>query len=187
MTFGPLPRVSVFRMASRYPSQPWLYFPRHFPRNLRLRRLLPSRWWRVKAQALSAIPHILILADTGGSNGAQRGAWKQEIQRQLCDGLGLRVTVSHYPSGASKWNPIEHRLFSQISKNWEAEPLDSYEKALKFIRTTTTTTGLKMTAHLDTTYYPTGIKVSKRDLAHSHPAEAGPAKMELHDLTANVN
>ena len=67
--------------------------------------------------------------------------------------------------GASKWNPIEHRLFSQISRNWQAEPLDSYEKALKFIRTTTTTTGLKVTARLDTTYYPTGVKVSKRDLA----------------------
>ena len=65
----------------------------------------------------------------------------------------------------SKWNPIEHRLFSQISKNWEAEPLDSYEKALKFIRATTTTTGLKVTARLDKTYYPTGVKVSKRDLA----------------------
>jgi hypothetical protein len=108
---------------------------------------------------------MLILADTGGSNGAQRGAWKQEIQRQLCDGLGLSVTVSHYPSGASKWNPIEHRLFSQISRNWAAEPLDSYEKALKFIRTTATTTGLKVTAHLDTTFYPTGVKVSKQELS----------------------
>ena len=80
---------------------------------------------------------------------------------------GSCVTVSHYPSGASKWNPIEHRLFSQISRNWAAEPLDSYEKALKFIRTTTTTTGLKVTAHLDTTFYPTGVKVSKRELANS--------------------
>jgi hypothetical protein len=66
--------------------------------------------------------------------------------------------------GASKWNPIEHRLFSQISRNWQAEPLGSYEKALKFIRTTTTT-GLKVTARLDTTYYPPRVKVSKRDLA----------------------
>jgi hypothetical protein len=66
---------------------------------------------------------------------------------------------------ASKWNSIEHRLFNQISRNWEAEPPDSYEKALKFIRTTTTTTGLKVTARLDTPYYPTGVKVSKRDLA----------------------
>jgi hypothetical protein len=124
------------------------------------------RWWQIEGhKRYPQSRHILILADTGGSNGAQRGAWKQELQRQLCDGLGLRVTVSHYPSGASKWNPIEHRLFSQISRNWEAEPLDSYEKALKFIRTTTTTTGLKVTARLDTTYYPTGVKVSKRDLA----------------------
>ncbi len=80
-------------------------------------------------------------------------------------GSGLRVTVSHYPSGASKWNPIEHRLFSQISRNWAAEPLDSYEKALKFIRTTTTTTGLKVTAQLDTAYYATGIKPSKAELS----------------------
>src|ERR1039457_4788526 len=109
--------------------------------------------------------HILTLADTGGSNGAQRGAWKQEIQRQLCDGLGLRVSVSHYPSAASKWTPIEHRLFSQISRIWAAEPLDSYEKALKFIRTTTTNTSLKVTAHLDTAEYPTGVKPSKAELS----------------------
>jgi hypothetical protein len=124
------------------------------------------RWWQLEGhKRYPQSRHILILADTGGSNGAQRGAWKQELQRQLCDGLGLSITVSHYPSGASKWNPIEHRLFSQISRNWEAEPLDSYEKALKFIRTTKTTTGLKVTARLDTTDYPTGVKVSKRDLA----------------------
>jgi hypothetical protein len=124
------------------------------------------KWWLQEGRKrYPQSRHILILADTGGSNGAQRGAWKQEIQRQLCDGLGLCVTLSHYPSGASKWNPIEHRLFSQISRNWAAEPLDSYEKALKFIRTTTTTTGLKVTAHLDTTYYPTGVKVSKAELS----------------------
>jgi hypothetical protein len=124
------------------------------------------KWWQTEgSKRYPHSAHILILADTGGSNGAQRGAWKQEIQRQLSDGLGLSVTVAHYPSGASKWNPIEHRLFSQISKNWAAEPLDSYEKALKFIRTTKTPTGLKVTARLDTTYYPTGGKVSKQELA----------------------
>jgi hypothetical protein len=126
------------------------------------------KWWQTEGHQHEHYPHsrrILILADTGGSNGAQRAAWKQEIQRQLCDGLGLIVTVSHYPSGASKWNPIEHRLFSQISRNWAAEPLDSYQKALKFIRTTTTTTALKVTARLDTTYYPIGVTVSKQDLA----------------------
>lgn len=124
------------------------------------------KWWQVDGKRrYSQSSHILILADTGGSNGARRGAWKQEIQRQLCDGLGLRVTVCHYPTGASKWNPIEHRLFSEISKNWAAEPLESYDKALKLIRTTTTIAGLKVTAHLDTTCYPTGIKVSKEELA----------------------
>lgn len=124
------------------------------------------KWWQTEGR--SRYPnssHILILADTGGSNSANRNAWKYEIQRQLCDGLGLTVTVSHYPSGASKWNPIEHRLFSQISNNWQAQPLDSYEKALKFIRTTKTEAGMKVTARLDTTIYPTGAKVSDKELA----------------------
>ncbi len=110
------------------------------------------KWCCGKAANATRNPAISsFLADTGGSNGTHRGAWKQEIQRQLCDGLGLSVTLSHYPSRASKWNPIEHRPFSQVSRNWAAEPLDSYEKALKFIRTTTTATGLKVTAQLDTT------------------------------------
>jgi hypothetical protein len=124
------------------------------------------KWWQTEGRKrYPGSRHILILADTGGSNGARRAAWKQELQRQLCNGLGLTVTVAHYPSGASKWNPIEHRLFSQISRNWAAEPLYSYEKALKFIRTTTTATGLKVTARLDTRIYPTGVKVSKHYLA----------------------
>jgi hypothetical protein len=122
--------------------------------------------------------HILILANTGGSNGSQRGAWKQEIQGQLCDGLGLRITVCHYPTGASKWNPIEHRLFSEISKNWAAEPLDSYEKALKFIRTTKTTTGLMVTAYLGTANYLTAVKVSQQEMAELslHPKRTLPER-----------
>ncbi len=135
------------------------------------------QWWqREGRQRYPQASHILILADTGGSNGSQRGAWKQEIQRQLCDGLGLWITVCHYPTGASKWNPIEHRLFSEISKNWAAEPLDSYEKALKFIRTTQTTKGLKVTAYLDTSSYPTGVKVSQQELARLsiHPKRVLP-------------
>jgi hypothetical protein len=124
-------------------------------------------WWKIEGrQRYPHSNHILILADTGGSNSAQRTAWKHQLQHQLCDRIGLTVTVAHYPSGASKWNPIEHRLFSQISRNWAAEPLDSYEKALKFIRTTKTDTGLKVTARLDTKAYPTGLKVSKQELAH---------------------
>ena len=124
------------------------------------------KWWQSEGRKRHPQSHsVLILADTGGSNGAARGAWKLEIQRQLCDRLGLTVTVCHYPTGASKWNPIEHRLFPEISKNWAAEPLVSYEKALKFIRTTKTKTGLKVRAQLDTADYPIGIKPSPEELA----------------------
>lgn len=117
-----------------------------------------ARWWSREGQSryLSA-KQLLILADTGGSNSYRCLAWKTEIQRQLCNPFGLNVTVSHYPTGASKWNPIEHRLFSEISKNWAAEPLTSYEKILRFIRTTRTQTGLAVTAYLDRTPYPTGV------------------------------
>lgn len=118
-------------------------------------------WWQhtgrrryPKAQCL------LILADTGGGNAAARGAWKDQLQQQLCDRFGLTVTVAHYPTGASKYNPIERRLFSQISRNWKGEPLKSYETILKFIRTTTTSTGLIVTARLDRKNYPVGIKPS---------------------------
>ena len=103
--------------------------------------------------------HLLILADTGGSNSATRRAWKDQLQ-QLCDGTGLTITVTHYPTGASKYNPIERRLFSAISRNWAGDPLQSYEKILKFIRTTTTTTGLKVRAFLDRRDYPLGAKPS---------------------------
>jgi hypothetical protein len=77
---------------------------------------------------------LLILSDTGGCNAARRRAWKTELQSQLADTLGLTLTVARYPTGASKWNPIEHRLFSEISKNWAGEPLDSYQKIWNFIR-----------------------------------------------------
>src|SRR5882724_11077154 len=83
---------------------------------------------------------------------------KTELQSQLADSLGLTLTVAHYPTGASKWNPIEHRLFSEISKNWAGEPLDSYQKILKFIRSTRTQTGLSVTAQLDRRHYPTGTE-----------------------------
>ena len=87
-------------------------------------------WWkRDGADRYHRRRQLLILADTGGSNSCHTGAWKTELQSQLCNSFGLTVTVAHYPSGASKWNPIEHRLFSEISKNWAAEPLDSYPKS----------------------------------------------------------
>jgi hypothetical protein len=104
------------------------------------------------------VPKLLVLADSGGRNRCTSWAWKTEIQHQICNAFGITVTIAHYPTGASKWNPIEHRLFSEISKNWAAEPLDSYEKMLKFIRTTSTQTGLTVTAYLDRNNYPIGLK-----------------------------
>src|ERR1700693_6100711 len=89
-----------------------------------------AHWWC--QEGLSRYPHsrqLLILSDTGGSNGYRCRAWKTELQSQLADSLGLTLTVAHYPTGASKWNPIEHRLFSEISKNWAGEPLDSHSPA----------------------------------------------------------
>ena len=127
------------------------------------------RWWsREGCQRYSNAQHLLILADTGGSNSATRGAWKDQLQQQLCDRLGLTVTVAHYPSGASKYNPIERRLFSEISKNWAAEPLTDYDKILKFIRTTTTVTGLRVRAYLDTKNYPLKVKPSAQRLRELH-------------------
>jgi hypothetical protein len=118
-----------------------------------------ATWWkREGSQRWGRVPKLLVLADSGGSNSCTSWAWKTEIQTQLCNAFGITVTIAHYPTGASKWNPIEHRLFSEISKHWAAEPLDSYETMLKFIRTTTTQTGLVVTAYLDRKQYPTGLK-----------------------------
>jgi hypothetical protein len=118
-------------------------------------------WWQQDGRRrYPSAQRLLILADTGGGNAAARGAWKDQLQQQLCDRFGLTVTVAHYPTGASKYNPIERRLFSQISRNWKGEPLKSYETILKFIRTTTTSTGLIVTARLDRKQYPVGIKPS---------------------------
>src|ERR1700733_7345024 len=122
-------------------------------------------WWRQEGSVrYPRSRQLLILSDTGGSNGARRRAWKTELQSQLADSLGLTLTVAHYPTGASKWNPIEHRLFSEISKNWAGEPLDSYQKILNFIRSTRTETGLSVTAQLDRRNYPTGTEPTPQQL-----------------------
>jgi hypothetical protein len=97
---------------------------------------------------------ILILADGGGSNSPSNAAWQYHLWRDLCQQYGLEAKVCHYPSGASKWNPIEHRLFSEISKNWAGIPLVNIETALKYIRTTKTETGLSVTATLNRKHYP---------------------------------
>ena len=120
-----------------------------------------EKWWRTEGQRrYRHAGHLAILADGGGSNGATRRAWKYGLQTRVCNRHRLNVTVAHYPSGASKWNPIEHRLFSEISKNWAARPLDNYETILKYLRTTTTTTGLQVRAHLVRKAYKKGVKIT---------------------------
>jgi len=108
---------------------------------------------------------VLILADGGGGNGYNLRTWKKDLQNKLCDAFGLTVTVSHYPPGCSKWNPIEYRLFSQISINWAGQPLRSLDAMLAFIRGTTTNAGLKVEARLDQGIYRKGRKVTERELA----------------------
>ena len=118
-------------------------------------------WWRRnRKRPYRADSHLLILADGGGSNGYQSRAWKWTLQEQLVDRYQLPVTVCHYPTGASKWNPIEHRLFSEISKHWAGVPLENYPLILQLIGETTTTTGLTVDSRLITKNYETGIKVS---------------------------
>jgi len=124
------------------------------------------KWWRDEGRRrYPDTADVLILADGGGSNGFRCRLWKSALQHKLCDRFGVSVTVAHYPSGTSKWNPIEHRLFSEISKNWAGEPLNSYETILKFIRTTKTTTGLKVRSRLMPKQYEKGIRVSDERMA----------------------
>lgn len=107
---------------------------------------------------------LLILADGGGSNGSRNRLWKKCIQKALCDKYGIVVTVCHYPPGTSKYNPIEHRLFSEISKNWAGEPLTDNETILNYIKTTKTKTGLCVDAILDDRTYQKGIKISDKEM-----------------------
>ena len=124
-----------------------------------------EKWWRKEgAQRYPKARELLILADGGGSNGSNRRAWKLNLQRSLCDRHSLIVTVAHYPPGTSKWNPIEHRLFSEISKNWAGTPLDSYDTILNYIRTTKTSTGLRVRSHLVQKKYKKGIKITDKQM-----------------------
>jgi len=121
-----------------------------------------ARWWQEFGQFdFPDAPCILILCDSGGSNGYRLRLWKVQLQEQLADKLRLSVTVCHYPTGASKWNPIEHRLFGPISTNWAGKPLRTFEIMLAYIRGTTTQTGLKVSAALIEKVYDKGIKVAK--------------------------
>jgi hypothetical protein len=124
------------------------------------------RWWVTEGRKrYPKAKELLVLADGGGSNGQRNRAFKYALQKVLCDPHCLQVTVCHYPTGASKWNPIEHRLFSEISKNWAGRPLDSYETIVNSIASTRTETGLRVTAHLVKREYPKGKKITDAQMA----------------------
>ncbi len=103
---------------------------------------------------------LLVLADGGGGNGHRSRAWKAFVQSRVADRYAIPVTICHYPSGSSKWNPIAHRLFSEISKNWKSRPLDSYDTIINYIRTTSTSTGLRVRARLVRKVYEKGLRIT---------------------------
>src|ERR1039457_3633231 len=122
-------------------------------------------WWRHEGQRLYLkAPHLLITADGGGSNGYRLRLWKLELQR-LADQTGLSIEVCHFPPGTSKWNKVEHRLFSFISSNWRGEPLRDYQTVVRLIAGTTTATGLTVTCRLDRRKYPPGQKITDQEMA----------------------
>jgi len=123
------------------------------------------RWWQSMGQPVYPKAHrLLITADAGGSNGPRLRLWKVELQK-LADETGLRIAVCHFPPGTSKWNKIEHRLFSFISQNWRGKPLLSFEVIVNLIAATTTTKGLKVQAELDSGTYPAGTTIDDSELA----------------------
>ena len=124
-------------------------------------------WWRGPGRRrYPQAAELLILADTGGSNGARARLWKHALQESLVDRYGLAVTVCHYPTGASKWNPIEHRLFSEMSKHCAGQPLTDYPTILRLIGGTRTRTGLRVHCHLNTTSYATKVKVADEQMTN---------------------
>ena len=140
------------------------------------------RWWQTRGK--SAYPQaakLLITADAGGSNGYRLRLWKAELAK-LASETGLQVTVVHMPPGTSKWNKIEHRLFSHISMNWAGTPLTSHEVAVNLIVGTTTRTGLTVRAERDTGSYPRGIKITDREMR-----ELEQARITRHDWHGEWN
>ena len=120
-------------------------------------------WYKMGKELYKNSKELLINADGGGSNGSRVRLWKKELQK-LSTEIGLKITVCHFPPGTSKWNKIEHRLFSYISKNWRGRPLTSYEVAVNLIASTTTSKGLKVKCELDTNKYETGKKISDKEM-----------------------
>ncbi len=122
------------------------------------------RWWETMGQALyTGAKRLLVTADCGGSNGYRVRLWKLELQK-FADDTGLEVAVCHFPPGTSKWNKIEHRLFSAISQNWRGKPLINHEVIVDLIAATTTRTGLKVRSALDQDAYPAGVTVPDREM-----------------------
>lgn len=121
-------------------------------------------WWRHEGRSLyPEAEALLITADGGGSNGSRLRLWKLELQ-EFADETSLAISVCHFPPGTSKWNKVEHRLFSFISSNWRGEPLRDYETIVKLISRTTTASGLRVTCRLDRRKYPTGRQVTKEEM-----------------------
>lgn len=123
-----------------------------------------ENWWLKQGIQQYSKKELLILVDAGGSNGYRCHMWKIKIQEILCNRHNLKVTVCHYPPGASKWNPIEHRLFSEISKNWKGTPLIDFETVLKYIKTTKTKSGLKVESIIVKKQYKKGLKAGKKEI-----------------------
>ena len=123
------------------------------------------RWWNeVGLAKYSDAKRLVVTADGGGSNGSRVRLWKFELQR-LADERGIDIEVHHFPPGTSKWNKIEHRLFSFITMNWRARPLVSYQVIVDLIASTTTETGLKVLCELDPNAYPKGLVVTDQQMA----------------------
>lgn len=125
-------------------------------------------WWRkMGRQRYPEAKQLLVTADSGGSNSARSRVWKVQLQR-LADEMGLSISVSHFPPGTSKWNKVEHRLFSHISMNWRGRPLEDYETVVNLIGATTTAKGLKVRAQIDRRQYRTGVNVSVEGMNQLH-------------------
>ena len=123
------------------------------------------RWWHTLGRArYPDATRLLVTADGGGSNGSRLRLWKRELQ-ELANEIGIDIVVSHFPPGTSKWNKIEHRLFSFISQNWRAKPLVSYQTIVQLIAATTTRTGLTVRCELDQNRYPKGIVIFDAEMA----------------------
>lgn len=137
------------------------------------------RWWKYCGQPnYSGEKRLLICADGGGSNGKSRKGWKYHIQ-QFANETGLSITICHYPKGTSKWNKIEHRMFSFISLQWKGQPLVSYETVVKLIGSTTTRTGLKIKAKLDRRKYALGAEITDEQMDS--------IKIERHETQPDLN